>query len=558
MRWLGERRPILAVDSETTGLSLAKDRIRLVQFGDGMHGWAIPYEEWKGLIRHVLKVYEGKIALQHAKFDAGFLQREGLPFPWERTHDTMIMSFLADSMGPKSLKPAAARYVDSRAQAGEQELKKAMVRNRWTYATIPIEFPPYWTYSALDVVLTARLAEFLWPRIQPYREAYDLELACERVLCDMEMRGVQIDVNYCIEKRGFLQEEWEKASAALGDMNPNATRDVVAALEATGVVLTKRTESGQKAVDDEVLSALATTGNPIAINVLKARTYTKLLGTYFDNFLSFHNDGILNPHINQLAARTGRMSVTEPALQTVPRKSLVRDAFIPREGNRLVLVDYDNQELRVAAHFSQDERMLELFREGRNLHMETARRLYGTSSCDHANKCSHYSTAKNAMFSKAYGAGIDKFSRTAGIPHLEASKVFATLDELYPGLNRTMAAVTAAVRTRINSDGYGYVQLIDGRHLKVRGDKAYVGFNALIQGSCAVVLKRALVDLDAAGLGSFLALPIHDEIMFDVPIGELDEAIPAITEVMTQEDFTIPLTVDSNIVNRWGDTYRGK
>jgi DNA polymerase-1 len=98
--------------------------------------------------------------------------------------------------------------------------------------------------------------------------------------------------------------------------------------------------------------------------------------------------------------------------------------------------------------------------------------------------------------------------------------------------------------------------LIDGRHLKVRADKPYVGFNALIQGSCAVVLKQALVDLDNSGLGQFAVLPVHDEIMFDVPIDRVDEVVPEITRVMTRIDFRAPLTVGTKIVSRWGDAYR--
>src|SRR5262245_25030217 len=93
LRWLGERRPVLALDIETSGLSLAHDRIRMVQFGDARHGWAVPYDEWRGVIRHALAEYEGKWVLQHAKFDAGFLRRDGMPFPsWDRVHDTMLMA----------------------------------------------------------------------------------------------------------------------------------------------------------------------------------------------------------------------------------------------------------------------------------------------------------------------------------------------------------------------------------------------------------------------------------------------------------------------------------
>jgi DNA polymerase-1 len=557
LRWLGERRPILGVDSETTGLSLAKDRLRLVQFGDATSGWAIPHRDWRGLIRHVLEQYEGKMVLQHAKFDAGMFIRDGLPFPWERVHDTMIMNFLVDSLGPKSLKSSAARYVDPKAATGQRELMAAMAKHRWTWATVPIELPLYWGYAAMDTVLSARLAEEHWQNIQPYRAAYDLELACERVLCDMELRGVRVDVPYCINQRDDLHQELEAILDRLGDLNPNSTAQIVAALQATGVKLTKRTEKGNLSVDDEVLSEIAET-NQTAADILAARTAQKLISSYFDNFLEYHEDGILHPHINQLAAKTGRMSVTEPALQTIPRKASVRDAFIPREGNVLLLIDYDNQELRVAADVSRDEAMIAAFERGEDLHTNTARALYGTDECVHDAdlKCKHRTRAKNGMFAWAYGAGPPKFAATVKMELHEAEAVFATLRRVYPGMARAMQNVTRAVRARADKTGYGWIALQDGRHLRVSADKAYVGFNARIQGGCAVVLKQGLVDLDAAGLGEFVVLPVHDEFVLDVPADQVDEVRMAAEATLTRPEFVVPLTVSSKIVNRWGDAYR--
>ena len=550
LRWLSERRPVLGVDLETTGLSLAKDRVRLAQFGDAQQGWALPYEEWRGVVRHALKVYEGPVVLQHAKFDAGFLIRDGLPFPWERAHDTMFMAFLHDSQGPKSLKAAAALHVDPMARSGEKELRSAMIKHRWGYDTIPIDYPLYWGYAALDVVLTARLAEVLWPLVQPFRQAYDLEMACERVLCDMELRGIAIDVDYCVRTRDELTERLERARERLGDVNPSAPQQVVGALIRAGAKLYKKTDKGALSVDDEVLSALAPQ-YPVARDVLEARSLNKIITSYFDNFISYNDGGLLKPHINQLAARTGRMSVTEPALQTIPRTPLVRDAFVAREGRRLVLCDYDNEELRVAAHMADDENMLRAFEEGRDLHGESARRIFGEGYTREQR-----GIGKAAMFAKAYGAGVSKFAYATGLPMEEATRVFRLLDTMYPGITRTMQKVTLAVRDRAAGGEFGWIQLVDGRRLKVPADKPYTGFNYLVQGSCAVVLKQALVDLDMAGFGDFLVLPVHDEIVFDVPEPELDEVVPAITHTMTRWDFKAPLTAGAKVVDTWGEPYR--
>lgn len=548
LSWLGERRPILAVDTETTGLSLAKDKLRLVQFGDGEQGWALPYRDWRGVVREVFARYDGPIVLQHAKFDAGMLERDGIPFPWERVHDTMIMCFLHDSLGPKGLKAAAARYVDPMAGAGERELKAMMMKNRWDYATVPIDLPAYWGYSALDTVLTARLAEALWPAIQPYREAYDLELACEHVLADLELRGTAIDVPYCNEMIAALQEELDGVVAGLGGINPGSAAQVILALQAAGAVLTKRTEKGALSVDDEALRGV---NHPIAGSVLAARHLTKIISSYFENFIAYEQNGILHPHINQLAARTGRMSVTEPALQTLPRTSLVRDAFIPREGNSLVLIDYDNEELRMAAHFSQDPTLMRVLREGADLHDQNAERLYGSEFTREQR-----GTAKNSMYAWLYGAGDSKFAYAAHVPLYEGMRVKQMLQETYPAVAATMQRVSRGVVERAGGGEFGWVRATDGRHLRVRADKAYIGLNALIQGSCAVALKQSLVDLAAAGFSRYCVLPVHDELLFDVPSDEVNDVVPEIVKIMTRNEYTVPLTVGTKVVSRWGDPYR--
>ncbi len=549
MSWLGERRPILGFDLETSGLSLGKDRIRLAQFGDAHRGWAIPYDEWRGLVREILGTYEGPMVGHHLKFDAGMALNHGLPFDWKGKHDTMPMCFLADSLGPKALKDAAALYVDPRAKQAEDQLNKGMAQNRWTWATVPVDFQWYWAYGAMDTVLTATLAETLWPMIQPFREAYDIELGCERVLTNMELRGAMIDPEYCETKFEELGYEIDALTSALG-FNPNAPDQVAEALQAEGARLTKRTENNNISVTDDVLKELAPK-HKIAEQIIEARYKKKMRSTYFENFIEMNADGVLHPHINQLAARTGRMSVTNPALQTVPRGTLVRDAFTARPGNKLILIDYDNEELRVAAHVSGDATMLAAFDEGRDLHSETARRLYGDSFTKEQR-----STAKACMFAKAYGAGVKKFAMSTGIPPAEAEKVFRTLANLYPGMERGLQKCSQAVQDRDDGSGYGYIVLGDGRHLKVKSDKSYVGFNARIQGECAVVLKKALIDLDAAGLGDFLVLPIHDEVMFDVAEPLVPDVREAAVEVMTRRDYRTPLTCGATVVTRWGDKYR--
>jgi len=559
-RWLGERRPILAIDIETTGLSLARDRIRLMQFGDGAHGWAIPWDLYNGVAKEALARYDRPMVGHHVKFDVGFLARAGARVSWTHLHDTLPMCFLLNSAGPKSLKAASGHYVDPAARAGQHTLKALMARNRWTWATIPVTNPIYWGYASGDTVLTALLAEKLWPLVQPYRQAYDLELACERVLCEMELRGVRIDVPYCEAQLGDLEVQLEKLLLDLEPLNPNAPHQVAAALESFGVHLTKRTKAGKQAVDDEVLSALVRTApdpvRQLAARVSEARDVQKLVSAFFGNFLRFRDGDLLHPHFNQLAARTGRMSVSEPALQQVPKQAMVRDAFIPRDGNRLVVADYDNQEVRLAAHFSRDPALLAAFAEDppRDLHADTARRVYGveTPSSDQR------AVGKRAFFALSYGAGVPKFALTTGLSEADAAQVFNAIGELYPGLKAGMATATRRIRSRASAAGTktGWIQLGDTRKLHVPTDAAYKGWNFLIQGTGASVMKQALVDLDRVGLGDYLNLTVHDEVQLDVPEPEAQEAARVTVETLRRDDFTVPLTASSKILDRWGTAYR--
>jgi DNA polymerase-1 len=560
-RWLGERRPILGVDTETSGLSRTKDKIRLYQFGDARGGYALPYEDWRGAVKEVLAKYEGPLVLHNAKFDAGMTEQDGIKWPWERTHDTLVMCALNDSLGPKGLKPAAALHIGPTAKAGQSALSHAMMKHGWTWGTVPVNFPPYYIYGVLDTCLTAILAEQLWPRIQYAREAYDLEMAVSRVLCDTEGRGARVDVPYITSERDVLYQELEGFAEQLGGVNPNSGGQIIAALMAQGAKFTKVTEKGQLSTDDDVMKELEDEGFEIAGLIRKSRANYKIAGSYFTNWLKeADSDGFLHPSINQLAAKTSRMSITKPALQTLHKSKRVRRAFIPRDGNRLVFIDYANEEVRVAGHYSGDEAIIKAFAEGRDLHSETAKRIFGeVDGCLHeaSLKCKHRAVGKTGFLGKLYGSGVDTFADTVGMPKHEATKIHQAIAEAYPGLERFMAQVTRSVQARAREAGtsQGYVTLIDGRHIQVPANQGYKGTNALIQGSCATVIKRAMVDLDLAGLAGYLLFPIHDELGFDVPTNQLDEVVPELVRIMERKDFRIPLTVEPEVVSDWGEKY---
>ena len=177
-RWLGERRRFLGVDTETGGFDHVRDELRLVQFGDLNHGWAVPYGDWAGFVKEVLETYDEAMVLHNSQFDARFIHTATKQrWKWENTHDTMTMAHLLDPLRPKGLKPLAAAHVDAKAVSAQQTLHDAMAANRWSWATVPVDFPYYWIYGAMDPVLTCYMAEKFYPQIESrYGQVYDLEM----------------------------------------------------------------------------------------------------------------------------------------------------------------------------------------------------------------------------------------------------------------------------------------------------------------------------------------------------------------------------------------------
>jgi DNA polymerase-1 len=332
--------------------------------------------------------------------------------------------------------------------------------------------------------------------------------------------------------------------------------------------MTKQTPKGALSLDEEVLLGLAAhPGSEIsqlADAVLRIRKYTKLSSTYLDHFLENHVDGRIHGSINPLGAKTGRMAIQNPPLQTLPRADegnpaaiAIRNCFVPSEGNRLLMADFDQVELRLMAHFSQDPTMLEVLSGTNDPFTEFARRIYDDPTLE--KKDPRRQLTKNASYAKAYGAGPEKFSATAGVS-LEQGRAFLEIfDQTFPGVRRFQTFVQQKAEERMRAVGEAYVMTPAGRRLKCEDDKFYKLVNYLIQGTAADVLKQKLVELDMAGLGEFLILPVHDEVILDVPEDKVAEVAREVEHIMTERhEFAVALPVGvEGPYERWGQKYGG-
>lgn len=571
-RWLGERRDVLGLDTETTGLDphAPGANLRLVQIGDHRAGWAVPWEQWGGAVLECLNAWDGPLTLHNAAFDARWLKiHANWDMPWHRTHDTMIMSQMMLPGQPAGLKPLTQKYIDRKATVGETLLKDAMAKEGWGWHNIPIEYDAYWGYSALDPVLAAHL----WTHFradQVYPESYDLEMAARRICSTMEQNGVRIDVDYCQRTRDELDQKVEMGKKWALDtigINIGSTVQLIKYFtENLGAEIERTTPSGKPSLDKEQLAIFAASENEyirrFADFILSVRKADKLRGTYFDNFLKMHNDGVLHPSIRTLQAVTGRMSITDPALQTLGKgDSTVRSAFIGREpGHKIISSDLDQVEFRMFAHLSGDASLCETFNRadatGSDAFTEIGREIYQDPQMAKSDK--RRGLVKNVIYGKLYGASVRKQALTAKVPYEQMKAVSDALEGRYPGMKKFQQSMDDMVVRRQREEGKGYITTaVTGRRIPVDDDRAYTGVNYTIQSSAAEIFKRNLMRLDQAGLTDYLMVPVHDEIVMSVPEDIVEDVMRVTQECMTTtEGWSVPLTsgVDGPYDN-WGAKY---
>lgn len=569
LRWLGERRPgVIAIDTETTGFDLfGQDfKVRIIQFGDTQGAWILAMEDWVGVIKQALTQYRGQFAVHNSRYDVAAISRHGIQLPWDRIDDTMIAMRLAEPTMSAGLKESSTRHVSAAAAMSQQDLHKAMHRNGWTWATIPMDFPPYLKYAGLDVILTSRLWETAACQRGMRSQVYDLEMQVRAICSRMEANGMRIDREFCSTTAIELGTKMDEIRAFLEttySVSPSSSQQLAHFFMARGQMLTERTPTGAASMNKDQLAKLVHNSEDevtvqVANAVLEYRKAEKLRSNYFEPFQRFAGaDDVMHADIETVAARTGRMSIRNPALQTLPKPGeseesrLVRRGVIPlHDGELLVSSDYSQIEMRLIAVTSGDPALINAFNTadatGGDFFVEMGRVVFndpGFTKADHRRKL-----VKNVMYGLAYGAGPAKIALTAGIPEAVARDVRAGILAGFPGLSRAMQKLEREAR-----DSGGVTTML-GRELVVDPDKAYKGLNAYVQGSAADLMKRAIVQLGHAGLEPYMLVPVHDEVLFSIPVDEIEEAKVEIAKAMVINDTAVPVPADpSDGLLTWGD-----
>lgn len=561
LRWLGERRPVLAIDTETTGLKWDAE-VRLIQFGDGQGGYAVPVREWRGVAEAVLAAVADSrkpVVMHNSSFDMHRLRNNGFSTPlWGALEDTEIMSRTIQPHLRAGLKACCDRIWPG-ASAGQVLLKDAMRKNRWDWATVPTSLEEYWAYGVLDTVLTARLHEHLSPLLP--RPAYEREMATRDILFQAEERGIRVDREYTTRLLSDWRQEREVLRAELqaaGIENPGSNPQVTHALKDAGWQPEEFTETGQPALDKSVLHALSSRFPGVAEPLLRYRRLTKWSSSYLEAFLrEADQDGRIHPNIRTQGARTGRMSITDPAFQTLPsNESAIRNCVLPYSDDEvLYAIDFSNMEMRIFASYTNDPLLIDAAK-AEDFHRSTAALVFGIPEAEVASE--QRSLAKTVNFANVYGAGPAKMAEQAGVDESVIDAFLARFNARFPKAEQFKFNVQNAGKRRIAEEGEGYIRTSGGRRLVCDEDKVYSLTNYICQGSAADVFKDALIALDSCGLGNHIVLPVHDEVLFSFPRDDAPRLAKLAEETMNDyATFQVPLTTDaSGPFDRWGEKYQ--
>lgn len=574
LRWLGDvRTPIIGIDVETDGFNWFDGRLRLVQFGAFNSGWAIPYEEYPALVQEAMAIVDDRrlpiTGHNFVHFDAHWLEQNvgWVIMDWNRIHDTLPLASVIESSGPKALKDLSTVLVHPAAAYGQAKLHAAMAEHGWTWGTVPTHFPPYWVYGIMDTILGVHLFAVLRRKAMESgcMEAYEIERGAFPSLYAMERKGLLVDSDHVRTQEGLLRtrlEQIEIEAYGYGVANMNSTDQLSRALIEAGVELTRKTpKTGKWKMDKDTLDVLAVTvDHPLMELITEYRKSSRYVSAYYENFLRFQrSDGRVHPQYRQSQARTGRMSATEPAIQTLPRTETdpdVRNSFVAPEGFQIVSTDFTNVEARIFAHFAQEEAMLQTIRDGVDLHGFTAMRIYGEA--DIVPKYDvRRQIAKSVLFTLLFGGGPDKMLITANETLPKGTKR-VTLDEIivardglfraFPEIKGFQKQVEGMAIENLDNTGRAFIRGIDGRILMMseNDDRYYAFTNWLIQGTATVLLKQRLAVIHAFGLDPYLTATIHDEVLGEVPTEDCEDYSHAIEEAMNDMyQFSVPITADA-------------
>jgi len=593
----------VAFDTETSGLDAMRAEVAGISLALGPndacyvpfnHGGSDMFAERpeqvdrEAALRALKPLLESDAVLkicQNAKYDINIMARCGKAvggIAMAPVDDTMIVSFAMDAGrsldgigaggigGGHGMDELAERHLGHKCLTFKELCgtgKRAI-----PFTEVPLDKATQ--YAGEDADITWRLHHVLKPRL-PGESATRIYERVDRplipVVARMEREGIKVDRSelarlseqFAAETTRIEREIWECCGEEFAIGSPKQLGEVL--FERMGYKGGRKGKSGQYSTDQTVLERLAGEGAQVATMVLEWRQLSKLRSTYTEALQAAINPdtGRVHTSYSLVGAQTGRLSSTDPNLQNIPIRTeigrQIRKAFVPEEGNVLLAADYSQIELRLAAHMADVPQLKEAFEKGEDIHNRTALEMFGSVDRDTR------AQAKTINFAILYGISRWGLGGRLGIEADEAQAIIDTYFQRFPGIQNYIHSTLEKVRER------GYSQTLFGRktwfprinskNQAERQGSERAAINAPIQGTSADIIKRAMVRmepaLDQAGLGKVrMLLQVHDELVFEVPEGDVAAASPVIERVMAQAalpavELSVPLGIDIGSGMSW-------
>ncbi|MBF0751341.1 MULTISPECIES: DNA polymerase I [unclassified Pasteurella] len=522
-------------------------------------------------LKPILENADIKKVGQNIKYDLTILARNGIEVQGV-AFDTMLESYVLDSTGRHNMDDLAKRYLGHQTISFEDIAGKG--KNQLTFNQIPLEQAA--EYAAEDADVTMKLHQVLWEKLQNEASLTalfeNIELPLLSVLSNMERTGVLIDSDALFMQSNEISArltalETQAYELAGQTFNLASTKQLQEILfDKLGLPVLQKTPKGAPSTNEEVLEELAYS-HELPKVLVEHRGLSKLKSTYTDKLPQMveSNTGRVHTSYHQAVTATGRLSSSDPNLQNIPIRNeegrRIRQAFIAREGYSVVAADYSQIELRIMAHLSQDQGLINAFAQGKDIHRSTAAEIFGVPLDEVTSE--QRRNAKAINFGLIYGMSAFGLSRQLGIPRADAQKYMDLYFQRYPGVQTFMQDIREKAKVQ------GYVETLFGRRLYLpdihssnamrRKGAERVAINAPMQGTAADIIKRAMIKLDELVRHDpdiDMIMQVHDELVFEVRSEKVEFFSELIKQNMeTAAELVVPLIVDVGIGKNWDEAH---
>jgi DNA polymerase I len=577
---------LTAIDTETDSLDPMRARIvgisLSVKPGEAAyiplrHTYAgapdqLPFDEVLARLKPWLEDAAAPKLGQNIKYDTHVLANAGIEVRGY-VHDTLLQSYVLEAHKPHSLESLAARHLGRNGMSYEDVCGKGA--HQIPFAQVDIAKAA--EYSCEDSEMTLHVHQTLWPQVQAqagllhvYR---DIEMPTSAALSRVERNGVLIDAELLARQSAELaermvaleKEAYELAGQPFNLGSPKQIGEIL--FNKLGLPAKKKTASGAPSTDEEVLQELAA-DYPLPAKLLEHRSLSKLKGTYTDKLPLMVNPSTGRVHTNyaQAVAVTGRLSSNDPNLQNIPIRTAegrrVREAFIAPPGHVILSADYSQIELRIMAHMSDDPGLLNAFAQGLDVHRATASEVFGVPVNEVSSEHRRY--AKVINFGLIYGMGAFGLASNLGIEQKAARDYIDRYFTRFAGVKRYMDATKESARVK------GYVETLFGRRIylpEINGGNGprksgaeRQAINAPMQGTAADLIKLAMIKtqqiLDHERRATKMIMQVHDELVFEVPQGELEWARVEVPRIMAGvAELKVPLLAEVGVGANWEEAH---